>query len=102
MKLSEYLDSKERGAKTKLAEQVGAYTSDLSDWVNGSRPVPVHRCLAIEAATNGEVTRRDLRPDDWQKIWPELTPSAPSKAQEASPSGAKPTAQPVSKEVSHG
>jgi len=24
------------------------------------------------AATNGQVTRRDLRPADWHLIWPEL------------------------------
>jgi len=34
--------------------------------------VPIARCLAIERATSGAVTRRDLRPDDWQDIWPEL------------------------------
>lgn len=32
----------------------------------------MERCAAIEAATHGEVTRRDLRPDDWEQIWPEL------------------------------
>ncbi|MNF93491.1 hypothetical protein D3C84_761700 [compost metagenome] len=26
----------------------------------------------IEHATGGAVTRKDLRPDDWAKIWPEL------------------------------
>lgn len=26
----------------------------------------------IEEITNGAVTRLDLRPDDWQRIWPEL------------------------------
>lgn len=29
-------------------------------------------CSRIDAATAGAVTRRDLRPDDWQTIWPEL------------------------------
>lgn len=29
-------------------------------------------CSKIEQATNGQVTRRDLRPDDWHEIWPEL------------------------------
>lgn len=29
-------------------------------------------CVSIEQATDGAVTRKDLRPDDWQKIWPEL------------------------------
>ncbi len=30
------------------------------------------RCTKIERATNGQVTRKDLRPDDWHLIWPEL------------------------------
>ncbi len=29
-------------------------------------------CSAIEVFSNGEVTRKDLRPDDWSKIWLEL------------------------------
>jgi DNA-binding transcriptional regulator YdaS (Cro superfamily) len=28
--------------------------------------------VPIERATLGEVSRRDLRPDDWHEIWPEL------------------------------
>ncbi|EPM0510238.1 TPA: helix-turn-helix domain-containing protein [Pseudomonas putida] len=28
---------------------------------------------SIELATGGAVTRRELRPDDWSRIWPELT-----------------------------
>lgn len=80
MKLSEYLDSMERGAKAKLAAQIGAHASDLSDWINGNRPVPVHRCASIVAATGGAVTRQALRPDDWHLIWPELaTPARKAK-----------------------
>lgn len=29
-------------------------------------------CTQIEIQTKGEITRKDLRPDDWQEIWPEL------------------------------
>jgi DNA-binding transcriptional regulator YdaS (Cro superfamily) len=32
--------------------------------------VPIKHCSAIESATGGEVTRKDLRPHDWQQIWP--------------------------------
>lgn len=31
-------------------------------------------CLAIEIYSNGEVTRKDLRPNDWDAIWLELRP----------------------------
>lgn len=79
MKLSEFLDSRQRGAKARLAAQIGAHASDLSDWISGSRPVPVHRCSSIECATDGAVTRRDLRPDDWHLIWPELATTQPTQ-----------------------
>ena len=72
MKLSDYLNNAGRGSRSELAQKIGGYASDVSDWLAGERPVPLHRCAAIEAATGGAVTRRDLRPDDWQQIWPEL------------------------------
>ncbi|MFG0610881.1 transcriptional regulator [Delftia sp. WSY_14] len=72
MKLSDYLHSQGRGSKARLARAIGAHASDLSDWLGGARSVPLHRCTAIEVATEGAVSRRDLRPDDWQSHWPEL------------------------------
>ncbi len=32
-------------------------------------------CSAIEVFSNGEITRKDLRPDDWSEIWLELAVS---------------------------
>ena len=29
-------------------------------------------CVAIERETSGKVTRKDLRPGDWDMYWPEL------------------------------
>lgn len=29
-------------------------------------------CVSIERESKGLVTRRDLHPDDWRDIWPEL------------------------------
>lgn len=72
MTLLDYLNSKGRGAAKALAAAIGAASSDVSDWAHGHRPVPVHRCVPIERATEGAVTRRELRPDDWQLLWPEL------------------------------
>lgn len=72
MTLSEYLKAQGFGAGKRLAEAIGAPQPDVSDWANGHRPVPIARCVAIEKATEGQVSRRDLRPDDWQQFWPEL------------------------------
>jgi DNA-binding transcriptional regulator YdaS (Cro superfamily) len=72
MTLKEFLNSRPRGSLGELAKAIGAHTPDLSRWVSGERPIPVHRCMAIERATYGKVTRQELRPADWPLIWPEL------------------------------
>lgn len=71
MFLSEYT-SAVRGRKSELARILNLPAQLIGQWANGIRPVPVERCTAIEAATKGAVTRQDLRPNDWQLIWPEL------------------------------
>lgn len=41
-------------------------------WTNDLKPFPPYHCIKLEAHFNGEVTRQQLRPHDWQKHWPEL------------------------------
>lgn len=77
MKLSAYFES-ERGAQARLAKDASIHASLLSAWASGDRPVPINRCLPIERATDGRVTRQDLRPDDWHEYWPELSPLPPA------------------------
>lgn len=48
--------------------------STVSHWQNEG--IPAARCVAIERATSGAVTRQDLRPNDWESIWPELAEKA--------------------------
>jgi DNA-binding transcriptional regulator YdaS (Cro superfamily) len=69
--LSQYIEA-ERGRQAALCKQIGAHAPDLSRWAKGERPVPIERCVPIERATGGLVTRRALRPADWHLIWPEL------------------------------
>lgn len=70
------------GGLAKLAACIGQSAQTVSNW--RVRGVPILHCLAIEQATAGAVTRRDLRPDDWQRIWPELdtAPAATAAAAE--------------------
>ena len=59
------------GGFSALAAAIGVSQSTPSMWkARGS--VPVEHCLAIERATEGAVTRRDLRPDDAHLIWPDV------------------------------
>lgn len=61
------------GGREALAGALGVTVAALGNWK--ARGVPVQRCVAIERLTLGVVTRRDLRPDAWQDIWPELAES---------------------------
>jgi DNA-binding transcriptional regulator YdaS (Cro superfamily) len=51
------------GGTTAVAEALGVKPPTVSQWVSGQRPVPPRFCRQIEAATEGEVTCHDLRPD---------------------------------------
>ena len=59
------------GGQVKLAEILSVTPPAITAWLS-NRPIPVMRCVQIEQATKGVVTRKDLRPDDWESIWPEL------------------------------
>ncbi|MEY0017261.1 transcriptional regulator [Providencia rettgeri] len=72
MKLKDYILSLERGEVKKLAQQLGVSSSYLSQMSSGRVPVPIARCIDIENATSGLVTRKELRPLDWNKIWPDI------------------------------
>ena len=76
MKLNDY--TAKRGWKSALAAEMRMPPQLIGQWANGCRPVPIRHCVAIERTTNGAVTRRDLRPDDWHLIWPELAESEPN------------------------
>lgn len=76
MKLSEYCDCA-RGVASRLASDLDVPAALISQWASGVRPVPIERCVAIERATKAFVTRKDLRPLDWQAIWPELDEETP-------------------------
>ncbi|MEB5483946.1 Cro/CI family transcriptional regulator [Burkholderia pseudomallei] len=59
------------GSATVLANSLGVTKAAVSQWKRVG--VPIRHCVAIECATRGKVSRRDLRPDDWHFIWPELS-----------------------------
>lgn len=81
MQLATYF-AQTRGAQAGLARALKVPQSLPSAWASTDpdkrRPVPIQHCVAIERATGGAVTRRDLRPDDWHLIWPDEA-SLPTK-----------------------
>jgi DNA-binding transcriptional regulator YdaS (Cro superfamily) len=59
-------------SQVDLAKEIRVTPGAVNQWISGFRPVPIKFAVAIEAATNKQVTRKDLFPSDWQLIWPEL------------------------------
>ena len=48
-------------------------------WTNDLRPFPPQHCVTLERVYG--ISRRDLRPDDWAKHWPELERRKSGRAQ---------------------
>lgn len=73
------------GSQAEMARLLGIPVAAVSQWVRGVRPVPDKHALAIEKATNGKVTRKQLCPNTWQRYWPELghTKAQPKEASHA-------------------
>lgn len=71
MNLKTYLSQK-RGRAAALAKAIGAHAPDISRWAEGTRPIPTDYGAPIETATGGLVTRREMFPDKWRTVWPEL------------------------------
>lgn len=69
MKLSTYIESTSQAA---LASALNVSSGLVYQWLKGIRPISAEQCVVIEKVTGGQVTRKDLRPDDWHLIWPEL------------------------------
>ncbi len=70
MNLNNYLEVHESAAS--LARKLNINPALISQYRSGTRSVPISRCFSIEKLTKGKVSRKDLRPNDWAQIWPEL------------------------------
>jgi len=63
MTLIEYFSTEPRGAKAEMAEYLDITPTYISLLIHGKRRASPHMAINIELATQGLVTRRDLRPD---------------------------------------
>lgn len=62
MQLKDYLGSK-RGEQRRLANALNISPTWMNLLVSGKRDCSPELALAIEQATGGQVTRKELRPD---------------------------------------
>lgn len=63
MTLKKYFADLPRGSKVSMAHSLGICKTWLSLLISGRRKPSAALSAAIEKYTNGEVTRKDLRPD---------------------------------------
>lgn len=66
----------ERGRSAGLSAYLKVPPSFVSKMLSGEKPVPIAHGAAIEVFTGGAVTRREMFPDDWARVWPELAETA--------------------------
>ena len=75
MTLNEYLiANRDYFTAYEFAKLIRVDPESISMWRNEKRSVPIHHCVVIEQVTDGQVTRKELRPNDYALIWPDLTP----------------------------
>jgi len=75
MLLAEYLA--DNGiSQSELARRVGVSQGMVWQWLNGRRRIAAEKVLVIERATDGLVTRQELRPD----LYPADAPAVGQKA----------------------
>lgn len=60
------------GGAEKMAQALGVSVQSVYFWRTGKRGIPIEHGARIEEVTGGEVTRQQLWPNDWHRIWPEL------------------------------
>ena len=73
--LLHYLNSLPDADRQRVAATCGTSVGYLRKAISTGQKLGPALCVSIEKATDGSVTRRDLRPDDWFLIWPEISPS---------------------------
>ena len=72
MQLKPYLFSLTVDERDAFAKKVGCSAKHLQNICYGLRKTAPEFCYAIERATSGAVTRKELRPKDYWLIWPDL------------------------------
>jgi DNA-binding transcriptional regulator YdaS (Cro superfamily) len=60
-------------ARDAFAKDCGTTLGHLRNVMYGYKPCGPELAVSIEQQSGRAVTRRDLRPSDWERIWPELS-----------------------------
>ncbi|WP_405126746.1 transcriptional regulator [Ralstonia pseudosolanacearum] len=71
-KLKNFLGAMPADKRQAFAARCGTTWAYLRNVMYGQRVPNEKLCVALERESRQVITRRDLRPDDWHAIWPEL------------------------------
>lgn len=71
-KLKEFLNSLALDEQKKFSAMCGTSVGYLRKAITKKTKLGPIVSVKIEMASNGAVTRKDLHPNEWQEIWPEL------------------------------
>ena len=76
MKLIDYLNSLAPDARDAFASKCGTSVGYIRKACSVGQSLGAELCVSVEQHSDGQVTRQELRPDDWERIWPELVDAA--------------------------
>jgi len=71
-KLLKYINNLSEPDRVKFAKKCHTTVGYLKKAVSTKQFLGAQTCVLIEKHTSGAVTRKELRPQDWRKIWPEI------------------------------
>lgn len=66
------ISKQHKNSESECAEKFGCTYAYLRLIGYGHKKASPKIAAMVEAATEGVVTRKELRPDDWAIIWPEI------------------------------
>ena len=96
-----YLNSLEPEARARFVASCGTSEGYLRKASSVGALLREKLCTRIERYSDGAVSRKALRPDDWQEIWPELADPKENPAPAASAGQATETINPEAAEGAH-
>ncbi|EPH6014706.1 TPA: Cro/Cl family transcriptional regulator [Yersinia enterocolitica] len=67
-----YLNALSQEQQRDFASKCATSIGYLRKAISKNQELGPALCVLIETETNGRVNRRDLHPNDWLQIWPEL------------------------------
>ena len=62
-------------ARVEFATKCETTLDHLRNVMYGLRPAAPELCVLLEQVSGRKVRRQDMRPGDFERIWPELAPS---------------------------